>query len=210
MVKRSSLWMSVFATLLVQNSNGFSSNVYSRRATQRTSTRVEMVSTASTGGNFFDDFNPQRRDGKDGQDASSSNNMNINRNQIQDGSTDKSSKFVAGDDLHRLRHQVLAMRLELQEARRNDDADRVRDLERAIMKTQQVDAEFVYTVSLERQQLAQQAGDLFGVARPRLALRGLRLPRRPLTAQLDVGARPSPRRRRAVRGAQPRPPGLPV
>ena len=165
MVKRSSLWMSVFATLLVQNSNGFSSNVYSRRATQRTSTRVEMVSTASTGGNFFDDFNPQRRDGKDGQDASSSNNMNINRNQIQDGSTDKSSKFVAGDDLHRLRHQVLAMRLELQEARRNDDADRVRDLERSIMKTQQVDAEFVYTVSLERQQLAQQAGDLFAAQR---------------------------------------------
>ena len=165
MVKRSSLWMSVFATLLVQNSNGFSSNVNSRRATQRTSTRVEMVSTASTGGNFFDDFNPQRRDGKDGQDASSSNNMNINRNQIQDGSTDKSSKFVAGDDLHRLRHQVLAMRLELQEARRNDDADRVRDLERAIMKTQQVDAEFVYTVSLERQQLAQQAGDLFAAQR---------------------------------------------
>lgn len=167
MVKRSSLWMSVFATLLVQDSSGFSSNgVYSnsiRRATQRTSTRVEMVSTASTGGNFFDDFNPQRRDGKDGQDASSANNMNINRNQIR---TDKSSsKFVAGDDLHRLRHQVLAMRLELQEARLNDDADRVRDLERAIMKTQQVDAEFVYTVSLERQQLAQQAGDLFAAQR---------------------------------------------
>lgn len=161
--------MSVIAALLLQDSNGFSSNsAYSnsiRRASQRTSSsRVEMVSTTSTGGNFFDDFNPQRRDGSDGQDAS--NNMNTNRNQIQDGSTDKSSsKFVTGDDLHRLRHQVLAMRLELQEARRNDDADRIRDLERAIMKTQQVDAEFVYTVSLERQQLAQQAGDLFAAQR---------------------------------------------
>lgn len=169
MVKQSSLWMSVIAALLVQDSNGFSSNsVYSnsiRRATQRTSSaRVEMVSATSTGGNFFDDFNPQRRDGSDGQDGS--NNMNANRNQIQDGSTDKSSsKFVTGDDLHRLRHQVLAMRLELQEARRNDDADRIRDLERAIMKTQQVDAEFVYTVSLERQQLAQQAGDFFAAQR---------------------------------------------
>lgn len=169
MVKQSSIWMSVIAALLLQDSNGFSSNsAYSnsiRRASQRTSSsRVEMVSTTSTGGNFFDDFNPQRRDGSDGQDAS--NNMNTNRNQIQDGSTDKSSsKFVTGDDLHRLRHQVLAMRLELQEARRNDDADRIRDLERAIMKTQQVDAEFVYTVSLERQQLAQQAGDLFAAQR---------------------------------------------
>lgn len=169
MMKQSSLWMSVIAALLLQDSNGFSSNsAYSnsiRRASQRTSSsRVEMVSTTSTGGNFFDDFNPQRRDGSDGQDAS--NNMNTNRNQIQDGSTDKSSsKFVTGDDLHRLRHQVLAMRLELQEARRNDDADRIRDLERAIMKTQQVDAEFVYTVSLERQQLAQQAGDLFAAQR---------------------------------------------
>lgn len=165
MVKRSSLWISVFATLLVQDSNGFSSSSVNpskiMRASHRTSTRQEMVSTASTGGNIFDDFNPRRRDGNEGQD--SSNNINSKSNQLE--STDRTSKFVTGDDLHRLRHQVLAMRLELQETRRNGDADRVRHLEQAIMKTQQVDAEFVYTVSLERQELAQQAGDMLAAER---------------------------------------------
>lgn len=68
------------------------------------------------------------------------------------------SKFVVGDDLHRLRHEVLAMRLELQEARRSGTMDKVRELERAIMKSQQVDAEFVYICSLERMEMAQQEG----------------------------------------------------
>ncbi len=161
MVKRSSVWMSLFATLLVQDVTGFSTsntlNHYKARSlSQRTPTRLEMVSTASTGGNFFEDFNNRRPDGSDGQN-------NKNNRVKQDSSTP--SKFVTGDDLHRLRHQVLAMRLELQEARRSDDSDRVRDLERAIMKTQQVDAEFVYTVSLERQELAHQAGDMLAAQR---------------------------------------------
>eukprot|EP00531_Pseudo-nitzschia_arenysensis_P012804 CAMPEP_0116124474 /NCGR_PEP_ID=MMETSP0329-20121206/5299_1 /TAXON_ID=697910 /ORGANISM="Pseudo-nitzschia arenysensis, Strain B593" /LENGTH=382 /DNA_ID=CAMNT_0003618455 /DNA_START=230 /DNA_END=1378 /DNA_ORIENTATION=- len=161
MVKRSNVWMSLFATLLVQDVTGFStSNTLNhnkaRVLSQRTPTRLEMVSTASTGGNFFEDFNNRRPDGSDGQDN--------NNNRVQQDSSIP-SKFVTGDDLHRLRHQVLALRLELQEARRSDDADRVRDLERAIMKTQQVDAEFVYTVSLERQELAQQAGDMLASQR---------------------------------------------
>jgi hypothetical protein len=151
MVKRSNLWMSIFATLLVRDATGFSSSSLSRnsvgKASQRTPTGLEMVSTASTGGNFFEDFN-NRNDGQENNDG-----------RVQQESS-SASKFVTGDDLHRLRHQVLAMRLELQEARRSADLDRVRDLEKAIMKTQQVDAEFVYTVSLERQELAQQAGDM--------------------------------------------------
>jgi len=68
------------------------------------------------------------------------------------------SKFITGDDLHRLRHEVFAMRLELQEARRSSSKERVRALERAIMIEQQLDAEFVYTVSLERHELAEQKG----------------------------------------------------
>lgn len=107
----------------------------------------------ATGGNFFDEYSSQRRDSSGDEDSMSSN-------RVRQGSSGKSSdKFVTGDDLHRLRHQVLAMRLELQEARGSGNMERVRDLERAIMKTQQVDAEFVYTVSLERQVLAQQAGN---------------------------------------------------
>lgn len=72
--------------------------------------------------------------------------------------TSNQSRFVTGDGLHRLRHEVLALRLELQEARRSGSQSHVRELEKAIMKAQQVDAEFVYTVSLERMELAQQEG----------------------------------------------------
>jgi len=78
------------------------------------------------------------------------------------------------------------MRLELQEARREaeeeyDEEDeeetrgseyssssiskKVQELERSIMKTQQVDAEFVYTVSLERKELAEQDGNMFDAQR---------------------------------------------
>jgi hypothetical protein len=67
-------------------------------------------------------------------------------------------KFVSGDDLHMLRREVLAMRLDLQEARRGGSKKRVRQLEAAIVQAQQVDAEFVYTVSLERMEVAEKEG----------------------------------------------------
>lgn len=170
MVKRSNLLISAFAaTFLVQDSNGFSSTVGCNVKTvnRLTHSRLDMVSTASTGGNFFDDF-----DGS--QDSSPMEHINNINNRVQQENAERSlssssnsppSKFVTGDDLHRLRHQVLALRLELQEARRNSDADRVRDLERAIMKTQQVDAEFVYTVSLEREALAHKSGNVLEAQR---------------------------------------------
>ena len=149
-------------------------------AAAATTTSLNMA-TAASADNFFDDFYPD-----DSSSSPSSNSRNV---QQQEDST--ATKFVSGDELHRLRHQVLALRLELQEARRNlhlydddDDDDmncenedieyrrtrhcheqRVLELERAIMKTQQVDAEFVYTVSLQRQELAEQAGNLLEAAR---------------------------------------------
>lgn len=132
-----------------------------------TTSHLAMVSITPTGGNFFDDSNPHRRDGNDGNESSSKKNNDKNHH-VKHQSTSRStssSKFVSGDDLHRLRHQVLAMRLELQEARRNEDAERVRDLERGIMKTQQVDAEFVYTVSIEREELARQSGNVLEAQR---------------------------------------------
>jgi hypothetical protein len=169
MVKRSNLLISVFATFLVNDSDGFSTSSNAKNiktASLRAPTRLDMVATTSSGGNFFDDFNHHRRDGNDGNDSSSSSSSNNNRVQHEStGRSVSSSKFVTGDDLHRLRHQVLAMRLELQEARRNGDVERVSDLEKAIMKTQQVDAEFVYTVSLEREELAHQAGNMIEAQR---------------------------------------------
>ena len=113
---------------------------------------LHMVAAASDG--FDEDHNVQRR-----RSSSGKRNNNENGNwdlSTSEGTTSGSSKFVTGDEMHRLRHEVLAMRLELQEARRSGTIDQVEALERAIMKAQQVDAEFVYTVSLERMELAQQ------------------------------------------------------
>lgn len=159
-------------------------------------TELKMVSTF---GNFFDDFNSRRRrrqkDGNDDadhdndeEDSSSSaffDNLQHEEQQRQrqeqqnhqHHNHNRNTKFVTGDDLHRLRHQVLAMRLELQEAQRygiNDDDEyglsadpsslssvrKVQELERAILRTQQVDAEFVYTLSLQRKELAERDGHL--------------------------------------------------
>ena len=115
---------------------------------------LHMVATSSDG--FDEEKNSHRRrqsrKGKSSADGKGKGGGSV------ETSNDSASKFVTGDDLHRLRHEVLAMRLELQEARRSGSKENVRDLERAIMKAQQVDAEFVYTVSLERMELAQQEG----------------------------------------------------
>ena len=191
MMKRSNLLISVFVSYLtIQNDvNGFST-IPARTTSSRTPTYLNVISSFSSGNYFFDDFNPQGRDdGGDSDDSSSSSHHSQNHVQHESSSSsdsDNDIKFVTGDDLHRLRHQVLGMRLELQEARREaeeeyDEEDeeetrgseyssssiskKVQELERSIMKTQQVDAEFVYTVSLERKELAEQDGNMFDAQR---------------------------------------------
>lgn len=67
-------------------------------------------------------------------------------------------RFVSGDDLHLLRQKVLGLREDLKEARANGATALVTDLEFAILEAQQVDAEFVYSVSKERMCVAQEAG----------------------------------------------------
>jgi len=191
MMKRSNLLISVFVSYLtIQNDvNGFST-IPARTTSSTTPTYLNVISSFSSGNYFFDDFNPQGRDdGGDSDDSSSSSHHSQNHVQHESSSSsdsDNDIKFVTGDDLHRLRHQVLGMRLELQEARREaeeeyDEEDeeetrgseyssssiskKVQELERSIMKTQQVDAEFVYTVSLERKELAEQDGNMFDAQR---------------------------------------------
>jgi len=190
-MKRSNLLISVFVSYLtIQNDvNGFST-IPARTTSSTTPTYLNVISSFSSGNYFFDDFNPQGRDdGGDSDDSSSSSHHSQNHVQHESSSSsdsDNDIKFVTGDDLHRLRHQVLGMRLELQEARREaeeeyDEEDeeetrgseyssssiskKVQELERSIMKTQQVDAEFVYTVSLERKELAEQDGNMFDAQR---------------------------------------------
>lgn len=150
----------ILLACLVQETRGFSSG-NGVRATRTTATHLDMI---ATGGNFFDEFRSERRD-EDDSNNNPDNNSNQNSNNHIRSSSSSSTKFVTGDDLHRLRHQVMAMHLELQDARRTEDVGRVRGLEQAIMKTQQVDAEFVYTVSLERQELALQAGNALDAQR---------------------------------------------
>jgi len=68
--------------------------------------------------------------------------------------------FVVGDDLYDLRREVLGLRSELEIARAAGPggAGRVKELERAILAAQSVDAEFIYQVSTERAQAAERAG----------------------------------------------------
>jgi hypothetical protein len=69
-----------------------------------------------------------------------------------------SSKFVTGNDLYHLREQAMNLREELKQARMLGATQRVHELERAILKVQQVDAEFIYAVSLERMNQAEAEG----------------------------------------------------
>mmetsp|Transcript_21884 Transcript_21884/g.54094 ORF Transcript_21884/g.54094 Transcript_21884/m.54094 type:complete len:339 (+) Transcript_21884:126-1142(+) len=71
---------------------------------------------------------------------------------------EKKGKFVNGDELHKLRHHVMAMRLELQEARRTGSELLVRALEQSIRNAQQSDAEWIWAVETERQVKAEEKG----------------------------------------------------
>lgn len=70
------------------------------------------------------------------------------------------SKFLQGDELYHVRQQAILIREELQQARTYGATRRVQQLEQAILQIQQVDAEFVYAVNLERMEMAQQQGRL--------------------------------------------------
>lgn len=71
---------------------------------------------------------------------------------------DREERFLSGDDLQQLRKQVYDLRQELDEARQRGATTRVHELERTILKAQQLDAEFIYQVALERMEAASQAG----------------------------------------------------
>jgi len=67
-------------------------------------------------------------------------------------------EFVTGDDLQLLRQEVLQLRAELHDARATGDSFRILELQRAILKADQLDAEFVYKVSQERMEAAEAQG----------------------------------------------------
>jgi len=70
------------------------------------------------------------------------------------------NRFVTGDSLHSLRKRVLELRRDLKVARKTNSQKQVKELERAIIQAQKVDAEFVYSVALERMEQAEANGDM--------------------------------------------------
>ena len=70
------------------------------------------------------------------------------------------NKFITGDALQRLRQDIVALRAQLQEARKQPlpDTTRIQELERRIVEFQKMDAEFIYSVSLENMEDAQREG----------------------------------------------------
>lgn len=70
----------------------------------------------------------------------------------------RSSRYLSGDDLHELRKEVLRLHEDLKAARDSHDLLAVAEVERTILKAQQLDAEFMYQVASERMEAAQLAG----------------------------------------------------
>jgi Cyclin D1 binding domain len=103
----------------------------------------------------FNEEIPELQPGQPQQTAASSQRK---RTSLDEVAEQRRTKYAVGDELHRLRHNVMAMSLELQEARRSGSPDDVADLEQSILRAQQYDAEFVYTVSLERMEVAERSG----------------------------------------------------
>ena len=72
---------------------------------------------------------------------------------------DSKSRFLHGDDLHKLRRHILSLRHELEGCRARGALGRVEELERAILFAQNLDAEFVYATAIERANNALLVGD---------------------------------------------------
>jgi len=123
-----------------------------------------MASDTAATGFELPEERPERAGSRmDGRGISSSElrRMSEARRRRIEEEEDRKSRFILGDDLQTLRQQVLSMRQELQQARRLRAFDRVKELERTILKAQQLDAEFIYSVALERLQVAEHVGDMF-------------------------------------------------
>lgn len=141
-----------FVTSLLAFSHGFS--LIPPRVTSRVAPLLMTVTTFDFGDN--EEGRPTR--GVSPQRISQFQKMSQMRQQRLKQETEDTERFMTGDDLHILRKQVLNMREELQTARKLRATDRVDQLERAIIKAQAVDAEFVYLVSMERVESAEKRG----------------------------------------------------
>jgi hypothetical protein len=72
--------------------------------------------------------------------------------------TTASSRFLQGDELHRLRRRVLHMKQLLYAARQQNDVPQIQSLTSSILAAQELDGEYIYMISLQKQKAAIQAG----------------------------------------------------
>jgi hypothetical protein len=122
-------------------------------------------SSASTGSFELPEDGPPESSGSDnsnGRGISSSELRQVSeaRQRRLQEEEERLSRFVFGDDLHKLRQQVLSLRQSLQESRLIGAHERTRELEQAILFAQNLDAEFVYIVALEKASRAAKDGDI--------------------------------------------------
>ena len=68
------------------------------------------------------------------------------------------SRFLQGDELHRLRRRVVHMKQSLYIARQQQDIQQIQQLTCAILAAQNLDAEYIYSKSLQQQQQALYTG----------------------------------------------------
>lgn len=90
--------------------------------------------------------------------ASASSRMSETRRLRLEREARIKQKYVTGDDLYHLRQHALSLREDLLQARRLGATFRIHEIEQAILKVQQVDAEFLYAVNLERSLAAKAEG----------------------------------------------------
>lgn len=148
-------------TLLLPLVEAFSRAAFvSSRSAHVAAPALQSVGTSSqTSFDFHDEDLPQggRRQGR-GISSSELRKMSEARRRRLKEEEERETRFVVGDELQQLRKQIFGLRQDLLEARKHGKKSRVHELERTILKAQQLDAEFIYHVALERMEAATNAG----------------------------------------------------
>lgn len=160
-----SLVLLALTTPQLQAFSGFSSSRSSPHRTPfvssgRRSSQPLLMSLTDTGNAFElpDEVPDDNKNKNRGLSSQEDMPMSLARHTRLAQERESADRFVTGDDLYELRNQVMELRLELSEARIVNDVVLALELERTILQAQQVDAEFIYTVAMERMEAAQQAG----------------------------------------------------
>jgi Cyclin D1 binding domain len=154
---------------LAQQSHGYVTTAPTFGLQRKSTTRLFVGGTANVAETAFeppedsnDDTSSSSTNSKISEFSSSelrwTNEMSETRRNRLAKEEAVAKRFVFGDALHMLRQKVLGLRMKLQKARDRDDTAKMNSLAHSILTIQQMDAEFIYQVSLERMEAASRAG----------------------------------------------------